>query len=137
MNFLLSASFVLAFSIYFSNVQVSYGKGLGAAAMFLPPGCKELYDDIQKKVQASSPKLHTWVKEECKKQCNGKAPFSEADKYEAWIFTFIDKMNDWLKKQKPAMDIYTICSKAFNKQVSMIIVPLQKSINFCNFHRKC
>lgn len=123
MKFFLSLSFVLAFSIYFSNVQVSHGKGLGAAAMFLPPGCKELYDDIQKKVKASSPKLHAWVKEECNKKCKGKAPFSEAEKYEDWIFTFIDKLNDWLKKQKPALDIYTICSKAFNKQVSQFIYP--------------
>lgn len=121
---------VLIFSIHFSNVRITHGKGLGAAGMFLPPGCKELYDDIEKKVKASSPKIHTWVKEDCKKKCNGKAPFSEADKYEDWIFTFIEKLNDWLKKQKPAMDIYTLCPKAFNKQVGVIPSVAFLSNNF-------
>lgn len=86
-------------------------------AMLLPPGCDDLYKDIQKKVKASSPKLNSWIKSECEKQCKGKAPMSEAMKYEDWGFTFVDKMNGWFKKQKPALDIYNLCPEAFDRQV--------------------
>ena len=118
MRILLPVSVLVISCVLSSNVQQVHGKGIGAAAMFLPPGCKELYDDIQKKVKASSPKLHAWVKEECDKECKGKASFTEAVKYEDYGFTFVDKMNEWFKKQKPALDIYTLCPKAFTKKVS-------------------
>lgn len=120
MNVLVPSLLLIVSINLLSNVEPVHCKGLGAAAMFLPPGCKELLEEIQKKVEVSSPKLEKWTKDECDRQCKGKNPFSEAIKYQDWGFTFVDKMNEWLKKQKPALDIYTLCPRAFNKRVRMI-----------------
>lgn len=87
--------------------------------MFLPPGCRELYDEIRKKVEVSSPKLQKWIKDECDHQCKGRNPFSEAIKYQDWGFTFVDRLNEWFKKQKPAMDIYKLCPNVFNRKVNL------------------